>query len=103
LVFDVSNIDFFLDLDRWVGPTCGNMPPGHLRLRRWRKAAGLSCAALGELLGVDRSNIAHWEAGRYRPSGVITRAALEAISDGEVPADSWLTRAERLRLRAICA
>lgn len=37
------------------------------KLRRWREKNGASQAYLAELLNVDRSTIAKWEAGTRRP------------------------------------
>jgi HTH-type transcriptional regulator/antitoxin MqsA len=44
-----------------------------------RKGAGLTQKELADAVGVDRTAIAHWEAGRRNPDGKRLDAYLEAL------------------------
>lgn len=44
-----------------------------------RKNADLTQRELAEILGVDRTTIAHWESGRHTPNGKLLDAYLEAL------------------------
>jgi len=48
-----------------------------IKLREYRKAAGLTTLRLAELAGVDQSIISHYEAGRKSPS-IETLASIAA-------------------------
>lgn len=44
-----------------------DLPPPEAR-RQIREAAGVSCAAIGEVIGVSRDAVLKWERGQRRPS-----------------------------------
>lgn len=44
-------------------------PSGGERVRRLRRRAGLSQAALARRLGVRQQTVSEWERGRYAPRG----------------------------------
>ncbi|MEV5792686.1 helix-turn-helix transcriptional regulator [Streptomyces sp. NPDC052192] len=44
-----------------------------------RKRAGLTQKELAEILGVDRTAVAHWEAGRRNPDGKRLESYIEAL------------------------
>lgn len=79
------------------------MSPGE-RLKTWRKSRvpKLSQAALGELLDVSDVSVCLWESDGKLPS-VEYREAIERLTDGEVPADSWGDEAEQERYRRLRA
>ena len=65
--------------DGWVierieisGPWLPSAPDAPLgpRIAEARSARGLTRQAVAEALGVDRTTVEHWEAGRTRPEGV---------------------------------
>ncbi len=49
-------------------PSGGEPGPGQ-RVRRLRRRAGLSQAALARRLGVRQQTVSEWERGRYAPRG----------------------------------
>lgn len=62
------------------------------RLRRLRRLLGLTQAALGELIGVHGSMIAHWERGRGSPRlhdaillCNVVGVSLDTLARGPVP------------------
>ena len=58
-------------------------------IRRARQAGGLTCREVGELASLDESAIAHYEAGRIRPSQAAAerlRAGLKGLLAGRLHA-----------------
>lgn len=47
------------------------------RLARARKSAGIRSGEMGDRLGVTRTSIGNWEAGRHVPSAVVLRVWAE--------------------------
>jgi transcriptional regulator with XRE-family HTH domain len=66
------------------------------RLKEARSATDLNGQALGNLLGVSKSTISHWENGRYEPSLAQLTALCEVL---KVSAD-WLLEREKVKLSA---
>lgn len=49
------------------------------KLRRWRKARGLSQSQAAPLLGVPLDTLQNWETGRCAPRTLALRAVLDII------------------------
>ena len=64
------------------------------------KASGLSRGDAAKAIGVSQSTLLDYERGRKRPKAV-TAARIEMWTDGKIPADTWLTSAERRGLEAV--
>ena len=56
-----------------------NVPEWSRRLRRARRAKGLSQAALGELIGASQATVADWETGKTRPRHETLKRLLLAL------------------------
>ena len=67
------------------------------RLREWRACAGYTFTDLSERTGIDRRQLARYEAGIGRPS-VGAAVLLAEATSGAVPVMGWLSDAERARL-----
>ncbi len=55
----------------------------------WRERENLSLREVSELLGVSAPAVYHWCVGRSLPT-LIMAFHIEDVSDGEVPASSWV-------------
>ena len=60
------------------------------RLRAWRDRARKTQQDVADVLGVDKSFVAHMEAGRHRPSGVVA-FALQRLTG--ISAEVWFKAA----------
>lgn len=58
------------------------------RLARWRTGRGLSQEALAERLGITQGHASRILAGKQKP-GLRVALAIEALTEGEVPASCW--------------
>lgn len=63
--------------DRDIAAVVDDADRGHAqyvgrRIRRLRLERGLSQQRLADLVGIDRSHVADWEAGRYPPSAALS-------------------------------
>ena len=56
-----------------------NVPEWSRRLRRARRAKGLSQVALGELIGASQATVADWETGKTRPRHETLKRLLLAL------------------------
>lgn len=65
-------------------PPDGEPDPGG-RVRRLRRRAGLSQAALARRLGVRQQTVSEWERGRYAPRG----ASLTVLRMFEEEIEPW--------------
>ncbi len=65
-------------------PSAGERDPG-ARVRRLRRRAGLSQAALARRLGVRQQTVSEWERGRYAPRG----ASLTVLRMFEEEVEPW--------------
>ena len=65
-------------------PSGGEPGPGR-RVRRLRRRAGLSQAALARRLGVRQQTVSEWERGRYAPRG----ASLTVLRMFEEEIEPW--------------
>ncbi len=72
------------------------------QLAKWMKTNKVSGSALAELLGTTRQMTSLWTTGNGVP-GPYYQRALEIATEGAVPADTWLTPAERLALDGVRA
>lgn len=57
---------------------------------RWIERKGLPVASVANLVGVTPKTIYYWAAG-YRVPDLVAAARIEHLTDGEVPALSFLT------------
>ena len=67
---------------------------GALLLGAFLKKNGITRAAAGQALGVADPTVCDWCGGKKRPRHEM-RAAIETWSGGAVPADAWMTAAEK--------
>ena len=68
---------------------------GRALLAEWLNQPDHTQTALAAEVQVSQVAVSQWEHGRYRPDAHL-RTALERVTDGFVPADSWMTDRERL-------
>lgn len=72
------------------------------RFNGWMAARRLSQNQVARLLGTTRQLVQSWSSGRVRP-GTVSALAIERLSQGEVPVESWPTAQESGRLAALDA
>jgi transcriptional regulator with XRE-family HTH domain len=72
--------------DREVTPR--RRSPAAVKLRKWRLAAGLSQAAVGELLECAQKRVSQYETGVSTPP-IGQALRLSKISKGAVPIKDW--------------
>lgn len=71
---------------------------GQRKLKKWMAGPPRrSQAQVAAALGITQQSLSQWVCGQARPSAHM-RGALEAVSNGAVRADDWLTTKERTTL-----
>lgn len=73
-------------------------PGPRLLAAEWERR-GITASAAAAALGLGPASIHHYLRGTYRPNAV-TRARIEAWSEGRVPACTWDTAEERAAIEA---
>ena len=74
---------------------------GAALLRAWRKESGRSQKELSGEVAVSQPALCEWESGARRPE-LPAAVALEALSEGKVPIESWGYPADLInQMRAI--
>jgi len=59
-----------------------------MRLKDWRKGAGMSAETFAGMIGVTRANVTNIETGYRNPSASVA-IEIDLLTDGEVPAATW--------------
>ena len=72
-----------------------NESRGQRLVAKWLDAKGKGAAAvMAKALGVSPASVTHWKKATQRPRDE-QRRKLALYTEGAVPADSWLSQAER--------
>ena len=68
----------------------------------WLKTEGNSMDSIAKQLGTTRQAVHGWASGRMRPR-VFYAVAIEALSNGQVPVQSWLSPVQRMAIEGFKA
>lgn len=71
-------------------------------LKAWMQASGMGQAELARAVGTTRQAVNSWCIGRVTP-GLYYSLAIQTLSKGAVPIETWLTGQQRLALKGMVA
>lgn len=64
----------------------------------WLKAEGLTMDVIAQRLGISRQAVHGWVSGRNSPR-VYYACVIEALSNGAVPVESWLSPTQAMAIQ----
>lgn len=71
-----------------------------MTLQEWLDGRGITQAQAARLLGAHRQAVSAWCQGWTRPT-LYHAMAVERLTGGKIPLETWLTRQEQLALQAL--